>query len=255
MNEKAVLMSIHKEWLDKIISGKKSLEIRSRYPKTLRPPFHVFFYETRNSGGCGNIRAKATCVGVVHIRKEQVETELAKDFLNASCLSQEQLHVAFSTHDTLYGLVLQDVQIENKDISYFGIKKTPQGWQYCKVPNSLTAADRKKLLLQYEAFAVRHKKKYPDGWFEGVVTWDGNVIVAEFSHNKTLIDLYGKTEKEIWKEMPVTAAPLYWLSEKTKAIPVYNNGYLHTNFVPSNMQRYVLGLLIRSGFTKDFCLG
>lgn len=143
MNEKAVLMSIHKEWLDKIISGKKSLEVRSRYPKTLRPPFHVFFYETRNSGGCGNIRAKATCVGVVHIRKEQVETELAKDFFNASCLSQEQLHVAFSTHDTLYGLVLQDVQIENKDISYFGIKKTPQGWQYCKVPNSLTAADKK----------------------------------------------------------------------------------------------------------------
>ncbi len=91
MAEKAVLMSIHKNWLDKILSGEKILEIRGNYPKSAYLPFQVYLYETRNGGGCGRIRAVALCTNLFRFSKNDLESNEGDAFLKASCLTREQL--------------------------------------------------------------------------------------------------------------------------------------------------------------------
>lgn len=46
-NGKVVVLSIQKKWLDKIKSGKKTLEIRKSSPWDLQYPFAVMCYETK----------------------------------------------------------------------------------------------------------------------------------------------------------------------------------------------------------------
>lgn len=251
MPEKAVLMSIHKQWLDKIISGEKILEVRGNFPTSLRPPFQVYLYETHNGGGCGRIRAVALCTGVFHFSKSDFETEESDAFLKASCLSCEQLSSLFWSKKMVYGWQMWDVQPADIALADVGAKRAPQGWQYCSIPTHLDAGQKKSLFLQFEAFAIIHRQRYPDGWFEGVIARDGKVIAADCSHNETLMTLYGKSEEEVWAEMPVTAAPIYWLAEKTRAVPVYNNGYMQPEFVLSDAQRYVLTLLEKAGFSRN----
>lgn len=251
MAEKAVLMSIHKNWLDKILSGEKILEIRGNYPKSAYLPFQVYLYETRNGGGCGRIRAVALCTNLFRFSKNDLESNEGDAFLKASCLTREQLTPFFWSKNVVYGWQLSDVQPLDMALDAVKTSRPPQGWQYCPIPSQLSPSEKKALFLRFEAFAIPHKEKYSYGWFEGVITKNGKVIAAEFSHLKTLMTLYGKTEKEVWKEMPVTASPLAWLSEKTGAMPVYENGYMQPGFVLSDEQRYVLTLLEKAGLSRN----
>lgn len=54
-NGKLVLLSIKKEWLDKIASGKKTIELRKTMPSAIRCPFTVLCYETKANGGSGKV--------------------------------------------------------------------------------------------------------------------------------------------------------------------------------------------------------
>lgn len=251
MPEKAVLMSIQKHWLDKILCGNKIIEVRGRRPADLKPPFQVYLYETCNEGGCGKVRAIALCTGLFRFSKSDFNGEDAEAFLEASCLTREQLAPFFWSRQYVYGWQMADVHPIDMEIIELGAKRAPQGWQYCDIPVRLTPEQKKALFLGFEAFSVAHRKKHPAGWFEGVITYDGKVVTASSSHNKTLINLYGKTEEETWKEMPVTAAPIYWLAEKTRAVPVYNNGYMQPEFILSDSQRYVLTLLAQAGLSRN----
>lgn len=255
MNEKAVLMSIHKEWLDKIISGEKMLEVRGNAPKNSSLPFQVYLYETRNGGGSGTIRAVAVCTNLFWFPKSDFAGDDADAFLEASCLTREQLAAFFRTKNAVFGWQLSDVQPLNMALDVVKVSRPPQGWQYCTIPNQLSPREKKSLLLRFEGFVIPHKEKYPYGWFEGVITEDGTVVAAEVSHLKTLMALYGKTEDEVWKEMPTTASPLAWLAEKTRAVPVYENGYLQPGFVISDEQRYVLTLLENAGLSQNIRIG
>ena len=51
-NGKVVILSIQKKWLDKIKSGKKTLEIRKSSPWDLQYPFAVMCYETKKEACC-----------------------------------------------------------------------------------------------------------------------------------------------------------------------------------------------------------
>ena len=55
---------------------------------------------------------------------------------------------------------------------------------------------------------------------------NGKIVYAEPSHVKALIKYVGKTEEEIYSEMPIDASPLYWLINYTKCVVVYTNGYI-----------------------------
>ena len=50
---KAVVISIKREWLAKIMSGEKTLEVRKSRPWEISFPFAVFCYETKANGGAG----------------------------------------------------------------------------------------------------------------------------------------------------------------------------------------------------------
>lgn len=50
---KAVLISIRPEWVEKILAGKKTLEVRKNRPK-LEAPFRCYIYCTHNGGWLTN---------------------------------------------------------------------------------------------------------------------------------------------------------------------------------------------------------
>ena len=52
---KAVLLSIKKEWLDKIANGEKTIELRKTMPSAIKFPFAVLCYETKANGGSGKV--------------------------------------------------------------------------------------------------------------------------------------------------------------------------------------------------------
>lgn len=47
---KAVLMSIHPKWCEKIFNGEKTIEVRKTAPK-IETPFKVYVYQTKPRGG------------------------------------------------------------------------------------------------------------------------------------------------------------------------------------------------------------
>lgn len=60
-NDKAILLSIKKEWLDKIMAGDKVMEVRKTMPWEISYPFVVFCYETKANDGAGRITAAFIC--------------------------------------------------------------------------------------------------------------------------------------------------------------------------------------------------
>lgn len=65
---KAVLMSIHPKWCEKIFAGEKTIEVRKTAPK-METPFKVYVYETR-SGGAGAVIGEFMCGDVTEYEGE-----------------------------------------------------------------------------------------------------------------------------------------------------------------------------------------
>lgn len=121
---KAVLISIHPEWCERIANGKKTLEVRKTRPK-LDTPFKCYIYCTagnlsypvkngmvcHNNGGkvvigefmCDSIR----CFDVPY---PAFQKELDKSILEQSCLTYYQLH-RYAYHDALFGWHISDLVI------------------------------------------------------------------------------------------------------------------------------------------------
>ena len=115
----------------------------------------------------------------------------------------------------------------------------------------MTRETKRALAFATHAFIDAHKKKDPY-WFEGIVTPSGTVEVSFQSHLKSLVKHYGKSEQEVYKEMPVTASPLLWLMERTGCVPVYEQGYmLLPEMELTEEQRLVITILSRAGLTMD----
>ena len=78
---KAVMVSIRPEWVEKILNGKKTVEIRKTAPK-LKPPFKCYIYETQGKTdtpwideeghmifrGRGQVVAEFVCDEIIPIR-------------------------------------------------------------------------------------------------------------------------------------------------------------------------------------------
>lgn len=165
---KAVLISIRPEWVDKILSGEKTLEVRKTRPK-LEAPFKVYIYCTAgnlsykvNGGMVCNVSGGKIVVGefvcdrVKCIMEEQfVVKEDAEEALEGSVMTINQAkNYAKWKHGTphyeckdLYGWHISDLKIydQPKDLSEFNglrktkfgyapveIKRPPQSWCYAE---------------------------------------------------------------------------------------------------------------------------
>ena len=156
---KAVLISIRPEWVEKILSGGKTLEVRKTRPK-LETPFKVYIYCTAgnlsyevNNGMMCNISGGKLVVGefvcdkidCVNIPYPAFMGKLDKHWTEDSCCTYYQLHRYFY-HDRAYfwhisGLKVYDNPLEltafrkpelptglryEEDV----IKRPPQSWYY-----------------------------------------------------------------------------------------------------------------------------
>ena len=166
---RAVLISIRPEWVEKILSGEKTLEVRKTRPK-LEAPFKVYIYCTAgnlsyevNNGMMCNISGGKLVVGefvcdkidCVDIPYPAFMGRLDKHWTEDSCCTYYQLHRYFY-HDRAYfwhisGLKIYDMPRELSEFSRpfencigkvcdeYGcaycengghIKRPPQSWCY-----------------------------------------------------------------------------------------------------------------------------
>ena len=136
---KAVLMSLKPKWIELILNGAKTKEVRKRAP-LLRQPFKVYLYctkdeETWMAGVKGKYQSyqmngmvcgEVTCVSI---------TEYNRPFGNSicgTCLTAKELYEYAGPNDTLSYMALENPIAYEKPIplSAFGLKRAPQSWQY-----------------------------------------------------------------------------------------------------------------------------
>ena len=122
---KAVLISIHPKWCEKIASGEKTIEVRKTMPK-LEIPFKVYIYETKGKqiehvDGCdityygrGKVIGEFVCRGMM--RPFDSLRLMAKQ----SCLIENELF-EYSNGKTLHGWRIADLKIYDKpkELSHF----------------------------------------------------------------------------------------------------------------------------------------
>lgn len=61
---------------------------------------------------------------------------------------------------------------------------------------------------------------------EAIIYPDGDITYASPSHTRALIHITGRTEDDIYNEMPITESPIHWLTEYTGCVPVWTEGVI-----------------------------
>lgn len=151
--KKALLISIHPEWAEKILNGKKTIEIRTWIPKNYVG--WVYVYITKDNyknhlykkGGvwtltdehiypfCGKVafRFFVWRESFVKIEREDDHYFIWQRLLNKSCLTKEELY-KYGRKRNLYAWHIGKLEIfdKPKELSEFGLAKAPQkcAWVY-----------------------------------------------------------------------------------------------------------------------------
>ena len=127
---KAVLISIRPEWVEKILSGKKTLEVRRNRPK-LETPFKCYIYCTNSGvamgmwGKHGKVVGEFTCDNIETYNYDYCpHPEIGMDYdcgdswweiddedLKSACLTEEKfLYYAFGS-EAMYGWHISKLEI------------------------------------------------------------------------------------------------------------------------------------------------
>ena len=163
---KSVLISIQPKWVNKIVSGEKTLEVRKTRPK-LETPFKCYIYETTAKYKTRLLGLNCTCQGRGKVIGEFVcdrvderwfyistdgvpITDIEKDFEALCCLKRKEIinyalqpNKAVKVHNGtmfIYGWHISDLKIYDKpkDLSEFFtpmgkrpsymLERPPQSW-------------------------------------------------------------------------------------------------------------------------------
>lgn len=159
---RAVLISIRPEWVQKIITGEKTVEIRKNRPN-LGTPFKCYIYETQGKSdtpwidedghmifrGRGKVVAEFICMGIDEIKPIEDDLygiyDIDDDYVRKTCLEDGAMW-AYGNGQTLYGWNISDVRIyyplpmELDDftgvrasgtwLERYKIQRAPQSWCY-----------------------------------------------------------------------------------------------------------------------------
>lgn len=123
--DKAVLISIRPEWVEKILAGEKTLEIRRTRPK-LETPFKGYIYCTNSGatmGMCGKhgkVVGEFTCNKVTNLFSNS-RFWLNEDDVLQTCLSAAEIRKYANCANGLYGWHISNLKIygEPKPLSEF----------------------------------------------------------------------------------------------------------------------------------------
>lgn len=115
---KAVLISIRPEWVEKILAGEKTLEVRKNRTR-MEPPFKCYIYCTAgylsyevNNGMMCNISGGKLVVGEFVCDTYVTDKTLGHDTLfNAAACMRESDVAAYSAGTPLYGWHISDLKI------------------------------------------------------------------------------------------------------------------------------------------------
>ena len=133
---KAVLISIRPEWVEEILSGEKTLEVRKNRPK-LELPFKCYIYETQgrtetpwiDEDGHTIFKGRGQVIGEFVCDTYVTDKTFGHDalFNAAACMSESDV-VAYSAGTPLYGWHISDLEIYDtpKELTEF------HTWKKCK---------------------------------------------------------------------------------------------------------------------------
>lgn len=163
---KAVLISIRPDWVEKILSGEKTLEVRKNR-SNMEPPFKCYIYCTNSGvatgmwGKHGKVVGEFTCNKVTHLFSNS-RFWLNEDDVLQTCLSAAEIRKYANGATGLYGWHISDLvgYDKPKELSEFPrpfencigkvcdeygcaycengghIKRPPQSWCYVEELNN-----------------------------------------------------------------------------------------------------------------------
>lgn len=131
-----ILISIQSQWVEKILNGEKTIEIRKTMPKC-ELPVKVYIYCSKNKGRKelrflnsgyglnGKVVAEFTLNKINKLDGADAETE------KNTCLTMGELF-DYAKGKLLYAWHINDLKIYSKpkQLADFGLKKAPQSWKY-----------------------------------------------------------------------------------------------------------------------------
>lgn len=132
---KAVILSIHPKWAEKIYSGEKEVEWRKTFPTEATPGMPVLLYETAPVcmvTGLFLWFGKETLI----IREPDFDGQeinpVAQRLIDSGCVSLEDLKKYKGANGRLYAWnVCGKTKFqEPRPLSDYGISRAPQSWQY-----------------------------------------------------------------------------------------------------------------------------
>ena len=119
---KAVLISIRPEWCEKIINGRKTIEVRKTRPK-MDTPFKCYIYKCGN----GKVIGEFLCDEIIEDRTYGHNEE----FYRAACMSAYDA-AAYAMQSPMYGWHISDLRVYDhpRDLWEFtGLQETRFGWE------------------------------------------------------------------------------------------------------------------------------
>lgn len=130
----AVLLSIHAPWIEKIMSGEKTYEVRKRAP-IIRQPFKVYLYCTKKEPTLthngeimnGKICGEFTCTRIIEMHPPWFNKN------QGTCLSGIEL-AAYAGGEPLFYMEVSKPKYYDKPFSLadFKLKSPPMSWHYCE---------------------------------------------------------------------------------------------------------------------------
>ena len=120
---KAVLISIRQEWCQKIMEGRKTIEVRKTRPK-MNPPFKCYIYKCGN----GKVIGEFVCDEIISI---DGAGKIPSDIARPTCLEPAELHQYLGAAVGC-GWHISNLKIYDhpRDLWEFtGLRKVKFGWE------------------------------------------------------------------------------------------------------------------------------
>ena len=136
---KAILMSIKPQWVEKILNGEKTIEIRKTLPKC-DLPIDVYIYCTKDKKYANLINRGGFLTGMVvakfTLNKVEKFYNLDNIMLGMAYLNQKQIHEYMHGKECAYAWHIDNLEIFDRPKPlqpFFDLDRPPQSWCYIEV--------------------------------------------------------------------------------------------------------------------------
>ena len=185
--DNCVLISIKPEWVDLIVSGKKTIEIRKNFPN-LRTPFKVYIYCTKGNSpkdqlwfaandkngkyvgdylANGNVIGEFMCNEVIEWTRDDYGTncyDISDDDFEATCITLMDDFWEYGKGKTLYGWRINDLKIYDNPIPITKFKQTKLVRGYHKKPYDPNKKIDIEWILNGKRLEVNRLTRAPQSW-------------------------------------------------------------------------------------------